>query len=189
MFPAFSDPIRLRILSAVQPGELCVCDLVEILKLPQPTISRHLSYLRLGRAAAVFLRRGIRVSEWGVRRDGMGADLRRTIAATLVVLASGGLGLTAADVEKALKDADGRRRGAESGLRDIKAKSMEQAEQVRARPTPKPRRRTTCGWTPFAKPSSSRDRAHQTLRVPRSRPRRRSWSGCPLGIGRSENLR
>jgi ArsR family transcriptional regulator, arsenate/arsenite/antimonite-responsive transcriptional repressor len=46
MFRAFSDPIRLRILSLIQPGELCVCDLVEILKLPQPTISRHLSYLR-----------------------------------------------------------------------------------------------------------------------------------------------
>ncbi len=46
MFRAFSDPIRLRILSLVQGGELCVCDLVEILKLPQPTISRHLAYLR-----------------------------------------------------------------------------------------------------------------------------------------------
>ena len=46
MFRAFSDPIRLRILSLIQPGELCVCDLVEILRLPQPTISRHLSYLR-----------------------------------------------------------------------------------------------------------------------------------------------
>jgi ArsR family transcriptional regulator, arsenate/arsenite/antimonite-responsive transcriptional repressor len=46
MFRAFSDPIRLRILNLIRPGELCVCDLVEVLKLPQPTISRHLSYLR-----------------------------------------------------------------------------------------------------------------------------------------------
>ena len=46
MFRAFSEPIRLRILNLVQPGELCVCDLVAILRLPQPTISRHLSYLR-----------------------------------------------------------------------------------------------------------------------------------------------
>lgn len=46
MFRAFSDPIRLRILHLVQDGELCVCDLVAILKVPQPTISRHLSYLR-----------------------------------------------------------------------------------------------------------------------------------------------
>lgn len=55
MFRAFSDPIRLRILTLVQPGELCVCDLVEILQLPQPTISRHLSYLR--RAGLVTVRR------------------------------------------------------------------------------------------------------------------------------------
>jgi ArsR family transcriptional regulator len=43
---AFSDPVRLRILNVVQQGELCVCDLVSVLRLPQPTISRHLSYLR-----------------------------------------------------------------------------------------------------------------------------------------------
>jgi ArsR family transcriptional regulator len=54
MFRAFSDPIRLRILTLVQPGELCVCDLVEILRVPQPTISRHLSYLR--RAGLVMVR-------------------------------------------------------------------------------------------------------------------------------------
>ena len=46
MFRAFSDPIRLRILHLIQAGELCVCNLVEILRLPQPTVSRHLSYLR-----------------------------------------------------------------------------------------------------------------------------------------------
>ena len=55
IFRAFSDPIRLRILTLVQAGELCVCDLVEILQLPQPTISRHLSYLR--RAGLVTVRR------------------------------------------------------------------------------------------------------------------------------------
>lgn len=46
MFRAFSDPIRLRILHLLSEGELCVCDLVEILRVPQPTVSRHLSYLR-----------------------------------------------------------------------------------------------------------------------------------------------
>jgi ArsR family transcriptional regulator, arsenate/arsenite/antimonite-responsive transcriptional repressor len=54
VFRAFSDPIRLRILNLVQSGELCVCDLVEVLKLPQPTVSRHLSYLR--RAGLVKMR-------------------------------------------------------------------------------------------------------------------------------------
>ena len=47
MFRAFSDPIRLRILHLLRSGgELCVGDLVEILRVPQPTASRHLSYLR-----------------------------------------------------------------------------------------------------------------------------------------------
>lgn len=55
MFRAFSDPIRLRILNLLQAGELCVCDLVDVLQLPQPTISRHLSYLR--RAGLVTARR------------------------------------------------------------------------------------------------------------------------------------
>ncbi|MGZ7040679.1 MAG: ArsR/SmtB family transcription factor [Thermoanaerobaculia bacterium] len=45
-FAAFSDPTRLRILHVVREGELCVGDLVTILGLPQPTVSRHLGYLR-----------------------------------------------------------------------------------------------------------------------------------------------
>jgi len=46
IFRAFSDRTRLRILSLLQGGELCVGDLVEVLKLPQPKVSRHLAYLR-----------------------------------------------------------------------------------------------------------------------------------------------
>jgi ArsR family transcriptional regulator len=46
MFRAFSDRTRLRILSLLRPGELCVCDLVRVLVAPQPTVSRHLAYLR-----------------------------------------------------------------------------------------------------------------------------------------------
>jgi ArsR family transcriptional regulator len=44
---ALSDPIRLRIVLLLQSeGELCVCDLVAVLKLPQSTVSRHLAYLK-----------------------------------------------------------------------------------------------------------------------------------------------
>ncbi len=46
MFRAFSDPTRLRILRLLQGGECCVGDLVTILELPQPSVSRHLAYLR-----------------------------------------------------------------------------------------------------------------------------------------------
>lgn len=46
VFKGFADPTRIRILSALAAGELCVCDLVDILGLPQPAVSRHLAYLR-----------------------------------------------------------------------------------------------------------------------------------------------
>ncbi|MGI9076790.1 MAG: ArsR/SmtB family transcription factor [Gemmatimonadaceae bacterium] len=46
LFKTFADPTRLRVLSLLAAGELCVCDIVEILELPQPTVSRHLAILR-----------------------------------------------------------------------------------------------------------------------------------------------
>ena len=46
MFRAFSDRTRLRILHLLRGGELCVGDIVEILQMPQPRVSRHLAYLR-----------------------------------------------------------------------------------------------------------------------------------------------
>lgn len=46
MFRAFSDPTRLRILNLLLQGELCVCEIVNTLRVPQPTASRHLAYLK-----------------------------------------------------------------------------------------------------------------------------------------------
>jgi ArsR family transcriptional regulator len=46
IFRALSDRTRLRILNLLQGGELCVCHIVEVLDSPQPTVSRHLAYLR-----------------------------------------------------------------------------------------------------------------------------------------------
>ncbi|QDU31422.1 HTH-type transcriptional repressor AseR [Anatilimnocola aggregata] len=46
VFRALSDKTRLRILSLLLVGELCVCDIVSALGCPQPTVSRHLAYLR-----------------------------------------------------------------------------------------------------------------------------------------------
>ena len=45
-FKALSDETRLRIMALLSKGELCVCDLMEILALPQSTVSRHLATLR-----------------------------------------------------------------------------------------------------------------------------------------------
>jgi ArsR family transcriptional regulator len=46
MFRAVSDKTRLRLLHLLRAGELCVCDLVDVVDLPQPKVSRHLAYLR-----------------------------------------------------------------------------------------------------------------------------------------------
>jgi ArsR family transcriptional regulator len=47
LFRAFADPVRLRLLNLLGDGrEVCVCHLHEALGLPQPTVSRHLAYLR-----------------------------------------------------------------------------------------------------------------------------------------------
>ncbi len=44
----FADPVRLRLLSLLsgEREEVCVCHLHGALELPQPTVSRHLAYLR-----------------------------------------------------------------------------------------------------------------------------------------------
>jgi len=47
IFKALSDETRLRIMALLLRGqELCVCDIMAALDLPQSTVSRHLSYLR-----------------------------------------------------------------------------------------------------------------------------------------------
>ena len=45
-FKALADETRLRILGLLLAGEVCVCDIHESLKIPQPKASRHLAYLR-----------------------------------------------------------------------------------------------------------------------------------------------
>ena len=69
IFRALSDRTRLRILNLLQGGELCVCDLVDVLDSPQPTISRHLAYLR---------KAGLVVA----RKDGLWSYYRLTDART-----------------------------------------------------------------------------------------------------------
>jgi len=43
---AIADPTRLRLLRLLHRQELCVCELMEALHLPQYTVSRHLRELR-----------------------------------------------------------------------------------------------------------------------------------------------
>ena len=47
LFRAFADPTRLRLLNLLQARpEVCVCDLVSALGVPQAKVSRHLGRLR-----------------------------------------------------------------------------------------------------------------------------------------------
>lgn len=54
LFRALSDRTRIRILHLLQGGELCVCDLMQVLRIPQAKTSRHLGYLK--RAGLVLAR-------------------------------------------------------------------------------------------------------------------------------------
>ena len=47
IFKSLEEDTRLRILALLmEAGELCVCDLITVLQLPQSTVSRHLSHLK-----------------------------------------------------------------------------------------------------------------------------------------------
>jgi ArsR family transcriptional regulator len=46
LFRALGDRTRLRIVSLLARGTLCVCDIQRILRLPQSSISRHLALLK-----------------------------------------------------------------------------------------------------------------------------------------------
>ena len=46
MYGALADATRLRILALLADSEVCVCHIHESLRIPQPTVSRHLAYLR-----------------------------------------------------------------------------------------------------------------------------------------------
>jgi ArsR family transcriptional regulator len=45
-FKALGDRTRLRILALLGDNEVCVCHIHDSLGVPQPTVSRHLAYLR-----------------------------------------------------------------------------------------------------------------------------------------------
>jgi len=55
LFKGLGDPTRLRIVVLLLERELCVCDILAVLRLPQSTVSRHMARLR--RAGLVMDRR------------------------------------------------------------------------------------------------------------------------------------
>ena len=70
IFRALADDVRLRLLNAVLAAELSVAELVEVLGLPQSTVSRHLRPLREAglletrrEGTSVYYRRGAALSD------------------------------------------------------------------------------------------------------------------------------
>jgi ArsR family transcriptional regulator, arsenate/arsenite/antimonite-responsive transcriptional repressor len=53
VYKALADKTRLRILGLLGNNEVCVCHIHDTLGLPQPTVSRHLAYLRNSGLVAV----------------------------------------------------------------------------------------------------------------------------------------
>jgi DNA-binding transcriptional ArsR family regulator len=70
---ALADEQRLRILMLLRNGELCVCQVVAVLKLANSTISKHLSILAA--AGLVEARRDGRWSYYSLTPDGRGLRL------------------------------------------------------------------------------------------------------------------
>ena len=81
-YAALSDPTRLRLLSLMRNGEVCVCYLQEVLQTNQPKISRHLAYLK--RAGLVEARRDGKWSHYRLKK--MNGDLGKILSQTLIGL-------------------------------------------------------------------------------------------------------
>lgn len=80
LFRALADPTRLRLLNLIADREICVCYLVEILRMSQPKVSRHLAYLR--RAGMVASRRDGKWMHYRLRMpddDAVAAVLREVL--------------------------------------------------------------------------------------------------------------
>lgn len=73
LLDALSDPTRLRLLRLLRKQELCVCELVDALRIPQYKISRHLRKLRA--SGLVEARRDGRWMHYHLRQRG--AQARR----------------------------------------------------------------------------------------------------------------
>lgn len=80
LFKALADKTRLRILALLGRNEVCVCHIHDSLGLPQPTVSRHLAYLR--RSGLVTARRD---GVWMHYRlaDSLGPEVQGVLDATV----------------------------------------------------------------------------------------------------------
>jgi ArsR family transcriptional regulator, arsenate/arsenite/antimonite-responsive transcriptional repressor len=83
VFKALADKTRLRILALLGNNEVCVCHIHDSLGLPQPTVSRHLAYLR--RSGLVAVRRDGVWMHYQVSRS-LDPVVQRVVNAAVVAL-------------------------------------------------------------------------------------------------------
>jgi ArsR family transcriptional regulator len=83
VFKALADKTRLRILALLGDTEVCVCHIHDSLGLPQPTVSRHLAYLR--KSGLVTARRDGVWMHYQVSRS-LGSGTQRVVAAAVDAL-------------------------------------------------------------------------------------------------------
>jgi len=75
LFKGLGDPTRLRTVALLLVRELCVCDLMAVLRLPQSTVSRHM--IRLKGAGLVQDRREGKWVHYRLKSNPIVSDLRR----------------------------------------------------------------------------------------------------------------
>ena len=85
LLKALADKTRLRILALLGNNEVCVCHIHDSLGLPQPTVSRHLAYLR--RAGLVDTRRDGVWMHYQVARS-LEPNLQRVLSAAVDAITS-----------------------------------------------------------------------------------------------------
>lgn len=82
---ALSDETRVRALLAMREGELCVCQIVELMGLAPSTVSKHMDVLR--QAGLVEMRKEGRWHYFRLAGRGTSPVVRRALRWTLEVLA------------------------------------------------------------------------------------------------------
>ncbi len=77
LFKGLADSTRLRIVALLLERELCVCDLMAVLRLPQSTVSRHMN--RLKSAGLVLDRRDGKWVHYRLEPSPLVEDIRRLL--------------------------------------------------------------------------------------------------------------
>jgi len=83
IFKALSDDTRLRVIKLLQERELCVCELMQVLAMSQPRISRHMSVLK--NAGLVEDRREGKWVYYSLRNEAQGKETKIILDAMVVV--------------------------------------------------------------------------------------------------------